>query len=304
MSYPLVSVIIVTFNRPKLISRSIDSILKQTYQNIEILIYDASTNDETKIIISAYKDERIKYYWIENEVSQANTLNRAFNEANGKYLALQDDDDESFPDRIAKQVQLIELKGSETATVYCWEEYYDDAKNESLYISKPILEGKIFKDLLLQPGGTGGGTQLLLSKAAIIAVGGTPENLRIPSDYLFMLKLSKNFHIYSVKETLIRTHINHIYGRLTTLGGNSKNGILGGIQLSEYILKNYAEDFDCLNVSKRYHYRTIALGYSKLKNVAFVKFYILYIFCKPHPNTISVFKDLLRLVRNIFTILK
>ena len=62
----LVSVLTCTKNRPLIITRAIKSILSQTHNIIEYIIIDASTNDETKKVVTCIKDDRIKYYSIKN----------------------------------------------------------------------------------------------------------------------------------------------------------------------------------------------------------------------------------------------
>ena len=61
--HPLISVIIPTFNRRDTIKRSIDSVLSQDYDNIELIIVDDNSTDNTKEIVESYGYDRIKYYF-------------------------------------------------------------------------------------------------------------------------------------------------------------------------------------------------------------------------------------------------
>ena len=92
----LVSVNITTFNRSDNLIRCIDSVLKQDYQNIEIIIVDDCSTDNTYDVVKNYqrKDRRIKYFRHQKNKGNAHARNTAFEKCNGVYVAFLDDDDE------------------------------------------------------------------------------------------------------------------------------------------------------------------------------------------------------------------
>jgi glycosyltransferase involved in cell wall biosynthesis len=106
---PLVSVIMTTFNpNPKYLKESIQSILNQTYKNIEFIIVNDGSKINPKKTVESFRDERIIY--IDKEMNQGITkcLNIALNNCKGKYIARMDDDDISLPQRIEKQVSYFQ----------------------------------------------------------------------------------------------------------------------------------------------------------------------------------------------------
>ncbi len=105
---PLVSVIIPAYNCERYIKKAIDSILNQSYDNIEILISDDGSKDRTKSIIDNFDDSRVKCY--HNDVNLGNILtrNKLFALANGDYITIQDADDWAHSERI--QLQLDAFK--------------------------------------------------------------------------------------------------------------------------------------------------------------------------------------------------
>lgn len=111
MHYPLVSIIIPTYNVEKYIEEGIDSLLNQTYTNLEILIIDdCSTDNTVQIIKSKYsKNQKIKLYEKSQNLGPANSRNIGIKQSKGKYIALLDGDDYYAEDKIEKQVQLMEL---------------------------------------------------------------------------------------------------------------------------------------------------------------------------------------------------
>jgi glycosyltransferase involved in cell wall biosynthesis len=107
---PLVSVIIPVYNTEKYVGEAIESILNQTYKNLEILILDDASTDRTPEIVEEYakKDLRIKVFHNEKNLNIAGNRNKGVNLSRGKYIIWQDADDISAPTRVEKQVKLME----------------------------------------------------------------------------------------------------------------------------------------------------------------------------------------------------
>jgi len=105
---PLVSVVISTFNRAGLITRAINSIQNQTYKNIEIIIVDDASSDNTEDVIKAMLDKRIRYIRHEKNKGLPAGRNTGIKAANGEYIAFLDDDDEWREDKLEKQLSIID----------------------------------------------------------------------------------------------------------------------------------------------------------------------------------------------------
>jgi glycosyltransferase involved in cell wall biosynthesis len=112
----MISVIIPTYNRPNLIGRSLESVLGQTFKELEIIVVDGSNNDETRRIISRYSDQRINYLKIKN-ISAAHSRNIGIHYAKGDYVSFNDDDDIWCDDKIERQLAHFKDKVS-TRVVY------------------------------------------------------------------------------------------------------------------------------------------------------------------------------------------
>jgi glycosyltransferase involved in cell wall biosynthesis len=106
----LVSVIIPVYNVEKYVKEAIQSIQNQTYINLEIIVIDDSSSDDTYKIVEelARNNERIKLYKNEKNLKIVKTLNRALSLSNGEYIARMDGDDISALDRIEKKVKFLE----------------------------------------------------------------------------------------------------------------------------------------------------------------------------------------------------
>lgn len=103
--YPLVSVVCPTYNEKDFFKPALESLLNQTYPNIEIVIVDSSTNNEVKKVIKKYEN-KIHYYWKEKS-GIADALNYGIEQAKGEFIARMDADDISVKDRIEKQVTFL-----------------------------------------------------------------------------------------------------------------------------------------------------------------------------------------------------
>ncbi|MDP3956700.1 MAG: glycosyltransferase family 2 protein [bacterium] len=106
----LVSVIITTFNRPKVLREAIKSVLDQDFSDFELIVVDDfSRGEETKQVISSFSDARICY--IKNKTNEGGTasLNNGLRAAKGKYIAILDDDDVWIcREKLRKQVEFLD----------------------------------------------------------------------------------------------------------------------------------------------------------------------------------------------------
>jgi glycosyltransferase involved in cell wall biosynthesis len=114
--YPLVSVIIPTYNRACYIRECLDSVFNQSYQNVEIILVDDGSTDNTKQIISTLTDPRLHYIYQENK-GRSQARNTALSCAKGKYITFLDSDDMYLPNKIECQVTYL-INHPGTAMVY------------------------------------------------------------------------------------------------------------------------------------------------------------------------------------------
>lgn len=131
---PLVSVILTCYNSENFVEIALRSILSQTYRNIEILICDDASTDNTRQIIDSISDSRIKKFY--NEVNKGYLLscNLLFSKAKGKYIGFQDSDDVSLLDRIQKQVDFLERNAN---IAFCGTNFFrKDSQERVIFESK------------------------------------------------------------------------------------------------------------------------------------------------------------------------
>ncbi|MCG6137407.1 MAG: glycosyltransferase [Nostoc sp. LLA-1] len=103
---PEVSVIIPAYNTAAYISQTIESALGQTLKNIEVIVVDDASTDETPEVARSFTDERLKVFVNPQNLGVAATRNRALKEAKGRWIAVLDSDDWYAPERLEKLLQL------------------------------------------------------------------------------------------------------------------------------------------------------------------------------------------------------
>ena len=170
MDRALVSVIIPALDAASTIRQTLDSVLTQTYQEIEVIVVDDGSSDATNAIVEEFvaRDARIQLVRQSNAGVGA-ARNTAIRKARGKYIAPLDADDLWFPEKLEKQVACLEQCGNETGLVYCWSTLIDQnggVVNECSH----TVEGRLHHALILR-NFLGNGSVPLFRAAALEKVG-------------------------------------------------------------------------------------------------------------------------------------
>lgn len=113
---PLVSVIMAAYNHEKYISDAINSVLNQTYENIEIIVEDDCSTDSTAEKIKKIKDKRLKKIYSKKNKGAVATMNHLVSLCNGDYIAILGSDDVWYPNKI--EVQLKQFKDDNIGAVF------------------------------------------------------------------------------------------------------------------------------------------------------------------------------------------
>ena len=119
---PLISVIIPTYNRADLLPRAVRSACGQTYRNLEILIVDDASADNTEEVarVLEKEDARVRYVKRKENGGANAARNTGTQESKGEYIALLDSDDEWLPEKIEKQIEVFEKSlDKRLGLVYC-----------------------------------------------------------------------------------------------------------------------------------------------------------------------------------------
>lgn len=142
----VISVIMPSYNRGRIISRAIDSVLNQSFRSFELLIVDDASDDGTKQMIEKYHDKRIRYLKNRRRHGAAFSRNRGMEESTGEYIAFLDTDNEWKPDYLTNRIHQMETLGTDIAfgRVEKWNECV------SYWPEEEIEEGIIDHDCLIR----------------------------------------------------------------------------------------------------------------------------------------------------------
>ena len=190
----LISVIIPTYNRAHVIKRSVQSVLNQTYKNLELIIVDDGSTDNTKEIIDSINDKRIVYVKQENQGASA-ARNKGIDLAKGKYIAFQDSDDVWHLDKLEKQINA--LKQNNADVVFC--KKFINGNLRKRKIAQWFKNGFLQKDEL--PIGIG--TQTLLLKKDIMINNKFNTAIQCIEDFEILVRLKKNYSFFCIDEGLV-----------------------------------------------------------------------------------------------------
>ncbi len=201
---PAVSVLMGVYNEEKHLEEAIKSICNQNLDDYEFIIVDDNSTDISAEIAKSYEDTRI--HFIQNETNRGLTysLNRALEYATGKYIARQDADDISEPERLNRQVQFLETHDKVAVVgtgVYLIDDNGDVIDHRVGYCN-PDFEDFITKSHLVHGS-------ILARRNVLEEVGGYDEFFRYAQDYDLWLRLSKQYQLANIQEPLYRHRIHN-----------------------------------------------------------------------------------------------
>jgi hypothetical protein len=207
MRTPLVSVVLPVFNGADRVGEAVDSILRQTFRDFELIaINDGSTQDDTASVLDALArangDDRLRVVHLERNRGLARVLNHGISLARGRYIARQDHDDVSHPRRLEAQVDYLEahprcgLLGTR-AEIWIGDKptgRYHDHPPDNAALQFELLTGNPFVH-----------SSVMIRNAALDAVGvySTDDGRQPPEDYELWSRLARQFEVANLPERLV-----------------------------------------------------------------------------------------------------
>ncbi len=200
---PLVSVVIPTYNRSAFLVEAVESVLAQTWEDLEIVVVDDGSTDSTQECVRKYKD-KVRYLRKENG-GPASARNVGVRLARGVYVSFLDSDDQCYPERIELQTDYLESH-PEFAMVYSARSWMD-ADGQPLGVSSDgrhhLPAGEIFLDLF-RANYVGSASAVQLRKCCFEKVGFFSESCVPCEDYDLWLRIASEYRIGSLNVPLFR----------------------------------------------------------------------------------------------------
>jgi glycosyltransferase involved in cell wall biosynthesis len=251
---PKVSVVIPAYNRADLLPRSMGSVLNQTFHDIELMVVDDGSTDNTKKLVEewAARDPRVKYVWEKNSGYAATPRNVGIGLAKGEYVALLDSDDEWLPTKIEKQLALFENSSRNLGFVGCGINIIDDSTGNTLRVHKmeDYLKGDPV-EALLQYNFILTGSAVMVKRKVFDRVGNFNKEMRFADDLDMWLRVLDFYEFDFVAEPLIKYYIHPENSR-------SQLNIDGDIVELEHVFLKHREKY--LSYPSIYHTALRRLG--------------------------------------------
>jgi len=258
---PLISVCIPTYNNAQYIGKTLESIINQTYNNIEIVVSDNASTDDTERVVKSFRDKRIKYYKNKTNVGCYNNYNECLNKISASYVAFYHSDDVYKPDIVEKEFKML-MKNPDVGIVFTLDEVINGEGNDikNAGVSLPAeLEGKAsygFYELysaLLKAGGSFLICPTLMARKEVFGkVGLFQVTTDLAEDTKMWLRIAEKYKIGVLNERLIKRRISFVQGsyryessrvgradHFVVLDGFMQSKALCGKQIEESVLEQY-----------------------------------------------------------------
>ncbi|WOD39253.1 glycosyltransferase family A protein [Nodosilinea sp. E11] len=201
--HPLVSVIIPAYNAEHFIAQTLDSVLTQTYQSLEVLVVDDGSQDGTAAIVNNYMaaDSRVKLLQ-QNNAGVAAARNLGIERSTGELIAPIDADDIFYPEHIEKQVEIFATSPPSVGLVYAWSVDIDEVSTPTGGLRAATIEGNVYKTLICH-NFIGNASASMIRRSCLNAVGGYSSNLRAQNaqgceDWDLFLRIAEQFEFRAV----------------------------------------------------------------------------------------------------------
>ena len=204
MNKPFVSIIIPTYNRAAIISKTIDSFIEQTFEDWEMIVVDDYSTDNTKEVIEDYhkRDARINYMLNERKKGAQGARNTGIMHAQADWVCLFDSDDIAYPDYLLKMVGATE-NGVGCVACYLNLIYVGEGKSDVAewaddgYVEKKLMLGKLYVNFV----------NSIFRKSELVKIGLLDEDCPNYQEYDTHLRLSQNARYKAVREVLLDYHL-------------------------------------------------------------------------------------------------
>lgn len=207
MKYPLISVIMPVYNTEQYLRFALDSLLRQTFTNFEVIaVNDASTDDSSRILREyAQQDARIHIVTHTKNKGIVATMNEAIGLSKGEYLARMDADDIAMPSRFAEQVAILQHHPKVVLVAGVFE--IIDEVGEYLYREVlPADDRDIKRSMYIRNPMAHGST--MFRKSAFVAAGPYTDHFGPTEDYELWSRLAQHGEFRALETTLYRWRVN------------------------------------------------------------------------------------------------
>ena len=253
------------YNGEDFLDRSIKSVLRQTYQNWELLLIDDGSEDDSARIIERYlEDDRIKFLKNDSNSGISATRNKGINNSNGEYIALLDQDDEWFADKLQKQVKALNGLGYDYGLIYSnLEVRFDNGdvteRKKEIEPEPTIIENlelMLLRNLISSP-------TVLIRKEVLDDVGLFDDSIKWGGDdYDLWIRIAHKYKFFYIDEVLCIRHEHQ-----KNYSADKKRMMLRTIELAEKYIREFGLNPDIKKRLRSNHYYRFGIESLKKRQV-------------------------------------
>lgn len=244
----MVSVIIPSYNRESLIKRSVISVLNQEYSDIEVIVVDDCSTDNTLNVLAEIDDNRLKVCKLDKNSGACVARNKGIELAIGEYIAFQDSDDEFMPSKIKDQLEALKKNDADICVCQIERVGYVDSITNKYFPN--CEEGFLSFDFMLQRSIIS--TQMILAKKEVFKDNVFDPQMPRLQDFDLMIRLAQKYKIYFLKCPLCKVYMQDD----SITKSNDK-----GIRAYERLLKKYEDIWKVHNVAYSNMLENLAASY-------------------------------------------
>ena len=200
---PLVSVIIPTHNRARLLVGAVNSVLAQSYKDFEIVVVDDCSSDDTTVAMESFHDAAVRYLRHDRQLGGAAARNTGIHQSNGEYVAFLDDDDEWYPEKLGRQVSALLSSPPTVGGIYTGYFIVDRSDGGIRGQMVPTERGDL-SEKLLAGNCIGSTSSMLLRRACFDKVGIFDERLPSFQDYDLWLRIAREYQFDCIPQPLLK----------------------------------------------------------------------------------------------------
>mgnify|MGYP000371370111 CR=1 FL=1 len=248
---PTVSVIVPTYNRADALPRTIESVLSQTHEDLELFVVDDASTDDTRAVVAAYEDDRLTYLRHEQNRGGSAARNTGIDASTGEYVAFLDSDDEWRAGKLERQLAELEGRDDDWVAAYCGVTMVRENRENRVLGALRRRFGRLHDTEGAEGGAelvgavladdlhTSAGSTLLVERAVAEQIDGFDESFDRFQDPEFLLRVLREGKLAFVDAPLVRRYAS---------GSPSADALR---EADEHYLETFAETVDQLEAAGR-----------------------------------------------------
>ncbi|MCI9422793.1 glycosyltransferase family 2 protein [Sporofaciens musculi] len=202
MEQKMISVVIPTYNRKEKLPKCIESVLSQSYKNIEVLVVDDASTDGTEELFREFGDSRLHYLRYETNRGACYARNYGAKRAKGELLAYQDSDDVWHTDKLKKQYEFLCISGADMC--FCGMNRMSEGGSRFYYPVHPFHPENALEEFLAENRAS---TQTMLMYKKVWEQLQFDENIRRYQDWDFGIRAAGSFTLCYLPEALVESEV-------------------------------------------------------------------------------------------------